>query len=386
MYMRIINFLDFCLRRALPHICLRYYRKEVLNRVRETPSLFEPVSQEMELKHKELWSRLGLGCATHWFRLFSRLSGIIDYRYVPNDLYQTLIERVLNDYARRNLECEDKNSLDIYIDKAYTPEVVLRYIRGMFMDEDYNVLSMTEVDELLEKNQGDLIGKIAVGSLGGHGVEMYNYDDQSHRYCKKDGSPLTRDDISSLGSYILEKRIIQCDFTAQFNPSSCNTFRMITLRCPWDGQIVLLKTGFRVGVSALPVDNLSSGGICVPVDENGRLGECAFSYMAMTQYARYTEHPVTHICFKGKLHPMFEQMRQAVLSQHKRIPYNNILAWDVVSTNDGSIKILEVNAVTISIDWVQYGFGPLFGEYTEKIVNWCVSHRSLAEIRLVSNG
>ena len=122
------------------------------------------------------------------------------------------------------------------------------------------------------------------------------------------------------------------------------------------------------------------------VDQDGNLNECAYNYMTMAPYGRYEEHPTSHLKFKGMRHPDFDRMKRAVLESAVNIPNDNILAWDVVVTRTGEVKFLEVNAYSIGIDWMQYAFGPLFGDLTEKVIDWCATHHELAHERIVRFG
>ena len=378
----VVNKIDAFLSWFQPICRRRQFRKVVEAFDRRSPGHIVPIDKRIEAEHVELWGKLGKPVNKAWLRLLANISGTPDPRFCPEDLYHSVVERVLNDMRRRDMESEDKNSLDIYVDRAYTPMVCLRYIRDMFMDGDYRFLTETEAHALLAIDHGPLIGKVAVGSLGGYGVTLFEFNEG--RYVSSDGIELTVDFIRRAGSYVLQCKVEQCEFTRKFNPSSVNTFRMITLRCPWDGKIVLLKSGFRIGVTSSAVDNLSSGGICVSVDNDGNLAEAAYSFMTMKPYERYLEHPATHIRFKGQCHPDFEKMKATVIALAAKIPYMNILAWDVVSTPDHEVKILEVNSYSISVDWIQYGNGPLFGDYTQRVIDWCRAHRHLGISRAVN--
>jgi hypothetical protein len=50
------------------------------------------------------------------------------------------------------------------------------------------------------------------------------------------------------------------------------------------------------------------------------------------------------------------------------------LSFDLVQQDDGSICVIEINATSQGITQLQYDFGGLFGEYTERVVDWCADH------------
>lgn len=335
------------------------------------PDLLRPVNECAEKRFVDLWRRLSPKVNVDWFRYYCNVSGVVDETYVPLDIYFAFIEPVLNDYVRRDLECEDKNEFDIFVDNKYTSDVVLRYVRGMFMDADFNV-----VEFRLDHDIGELIGKPA-GTACGRGIEKFGFVNGGY-VSLKTGVKLTREYVASHDSYVLEKVIQQHEFTAQFNASSANTFRMVTLRCPWNGEVKLIKTMLRIGVEGGAVDNLSAGGICVSVDDSGRLADVGRTWVlgGSHRYECFTEHPTSHVVFKGLQHPLFSKMKECVINCAKRIPYANILGWDAIATNDGKVKLFEVNANNLLMDAPQYDFGSLFGEDTRNVIDWCLEHRA----------
>lgn len=350
---------------------MRAYNKKVEGKFRERPELARPVDAETTRKHLELFSRLGYPCSDKWLRLYSNLTGLVDYTYLPEDLYFACIERVLNDCNRAGFEAEDKNQISVFVDKKYLPKIPLRFIRGYFMDEDYKFLLDTQVDKLLKTNHGDLIGKVAVASLGGQGVSCFKFIDG--KYVNDRGVVLTSSWIrDNQISYVLQEKVKQCEFGAKFNPHSANTCRITTLRCPWDGQIVVTKAAMRMGVTETAVDNMASGGIGVGLGPNGELGEMAFSWLGMK---RFDIHPTSGVVFKGEIHPYYKKMCDVVIDLAAKIPNYNLLSWDVIADVNGDIKIIEVNQIGQGTDIHQFAFGSFFGKYTEQVVDWVAAHK-----------
>ena len=353
----------------IKYVCRNYNKKMAWCKKRH-PELFKPVDAEITRKHLELWGRLGLPCSDKWLRFLSNISGIVDYRYAPEDLVFARVERILNDCERGGREAEDKNQFDLYVDLKDQPKTILRYIRGTFYDAEHRFVSEMAAQSLLKMDLGNLIGKVCVNSLGGHGIAAFAFRDGG--YVSSRGERLTIDWIkASSQSYILQEKVEQCDFSAQFNLSSANSCKVVTLRCPWDGQIEVVKAGMRFGVTADVFDNLSSGGISVAVSTNGELGRTAHNWYKADSYQ---EHPSSHVRFAGQVHPYFGKMKELACKYAARVHNMNMLSWDMLADKNGDIKILEVNATSQSHDWLQFDFGALFGEYTEQVVDWCASH------------
>ena len=349
---------------------LRGYAKKLQRRVKSRPELANKVDSEATKKHLDLYSRLGLPCTDKWLRFYSNLTGVVDYTYLPEDLYAARIERVLNNCQRAESEAEDKNLLSKFVDKQYLPQTYLRFIRGLYFDSDYHCISRKEAEGILAHNNGSVIGKVASDSFGGHDVMAFVYE--GGHYISREGIVLTCDWIEeNTQNYIVQEQIKQCEFAAKFNNNSVNTCRITTLRLPWSGEMIVTKAAMRFGITKSAVDNLSSGGIAVGMSKNGELGSVAFSYKDMKPY---TIHPSSRIVFKGLIHPYYEDMCKVVKQQACKFPNFNIMSWDAVADENGNIKILEVNLVTQSTDFEQFAFGSFFGENTEKIIEWVADH------------
>ena len=356
----------------IKYVCRAYNKKMAWCKKRH-PELFKPVDVEVTRKHLELWRRLGLPCSDKWLRFLTNISGIADYRYAPEDLVFARVERILNDCERGGREAEDKNQFDRYVDLNDQPKTILRYIRGIFYDEEHNFISEAAARSLLEKDFGDLIGKVCVSSLGGHGISAFRFMDG--KYISSKGELLTVDWIkASSQSYILQEKVEQCDFSAQFNPSSANSCKLVTLRCPWDGKIEVVKAGMRFGVTSDVFDNLSSGGVSVAVSTEGELGRVAHNWYKADPFP---EHPTSHVKFAGQVHPHFGKMKELACKYAARINTMNMLSWDMLADKAGGIKILECNEISQSHDWLQFDFGSLFGQCTERVVDWCAGHIGL---------
>ncbi|WP_455635308.1 sugar-transfer associated ATP-grasp domain-containing protein, partial [Parabacteroides sp.] len=286
--------------------------------------------------------------------------------YLPEDVFFCIIERTLNDCDRADGDIEDKNYLNLYVDKKHLPKTYVRFVRGVFFDEDNDYLSNSDVNKILSLDKGALIGKIASGSSGGHGVEAFVF--KEGRYQSKTGVVLTAEWIkSNFQTYIIQEKLIQCEFSAQFNPYSANTCRITTLRCPWNGEIVVTKAAMRFGVTDAAIDNMSSGGISLGMGKKGELGSFAYSWEGMR---KFDVHPSSHIPFKEQIHPHYNKMCDVVIGYAKKILNFNLISWDVIVDKNGEVKIIEVNLVSQSCAIHQLGFGSFFGEYTEPLIGW----------------
>lgn len=370
--MRISNELNKLIHPLILRWVCRTYNKKMLRRAKRYPDLFKPVDSVLTKRHLNLWRKLGLPCSDLWLRFFTNLTHIPDYCYCPEDLYFARVERILNDCNRAATECEDKNLVNLYVGDDVAPRAFLRYVRGFWFDGDGHGITEQQARSILSVDHGMLIGKVCVASSGGHGVAGYSFNQRIKRYKNDNGDVLDVDFIKKMSySFVVQERIEQCDFESQFNPPSTNTFRIATLRCPWDGKVVVLKTGMRMGINHSVVDNLSSGGISVAIDQNGLIDSHAYTWL---DFKKFDEHPTSHIRFGGMIFPYYEKAVAKILQLADKNPNMNVLTWDIVIDKNENVRVLEVNASGISLDWMQFNYGSFFGEYTNQVVDWCAQH------------
>ena len=361
--MRVIDRINRVLHALMCLRVMKTFNKKSKRVEKIHPELFEAVKPELSAAHKALWSRTGLRSGDRWLRLHVNLTGIEDPTFCPEDIFFARIERVMNECGHWGFGAEDKGELFRYVPEGAEPEVVIRYVRGSFYDGNCNWISREVAREMLK---GELVGK-PCRSNGGDGVALRN--DLTPEWLEQHGGL----------SYIVQKKIEQCDFTSQFNKSSINTVRMMTMRCPWNGDIVVCRAMMRMGVSDCVIDNMMKGGLCVCVGDKGQLGKYAYDYDGK----RFAKHPVSGLTFEGMAHPGYEKMVEMAKAIHARVLDFNLLSFDLVQRKDGTICVVEINTTSQGITQLQYDFGGLFGENTEKLVDWCAANKSFDVFRHV---
>ncbi|MCR5414806.1 MAG: hypothetical protein K6F50_08820 [Kiritimatiellae bacterium] len=332
--------------------------------------MFETTGLTQIGAHKALWSQVKHygRVDPSWFVMHSKLSGVEDYRYVPENVYFPYIEPILNDLEFAS-SIADKNRLEDFVPREHTPPVVLRYIRGEFFDENLAWLSDTAAQRRLDDAE-ELVVKPSTDSSGGNGVLLWNRS--------KDG-PLSTSDLRKYGSVplIVQLKVKQHMQTAVFNPGSINTCRIMTLRCPWNGLVVPLKAMLRMGTRSSFCDNMMLGGLCLGIGGSGELTKYAYDYDGK----RYDKHPVTSLMFSGRKLELFPSMEALACDIARRIPYMNILSFDMVAEPSGNVICLEINTAGQGITQLQYDGVPLFHKYTDAVIGYCKSHRNLGRFR-----
>lgn len=184
--------------------------------------------------------------------------------------------------------------------------------------------------QFLQKHK-KVILKPDMGSLG-KDVRLFEYTDEA----------AAREYFRSIGTYdytVCEELIIQHPVLNQLNPYSVNTIRISTLLL--DGEVEILAATLRCGSRADSiVDNLSSGGIGVPVDvDTGIL--C--TYGKDFEQKAHSHHPTSGVQIIGLQIPHWDQAVALVKQAHKQVPHCSLYGWDIAITENG-VDIVEANS------------------------------------------
>lgn len=139
---------------------------------------------------------------------------------------------------------------------------------------------------------------------------------------------------------IVEELIQQADVMRQFNDSSVNTVRCTTLNV--NGTIKILFCFLRTGRTGSFVDNGGAGGLIIGIDDNNGV-LCTEAVDEVNH--RFSEHPDSHVVFRGFQLPDWPQMIRICKEMAGLIPDARIIGWDMAYTNEGWV-VVEGNALT----------------------------------------
>ena len=118
-----------------------------------------------------------------------------------------------------------------------------------------------------------------------------------------------------------------------------------------------------MGSVGSPVDNLTSGGgVLVGIGQDGRIHDFGVS----KDYIKTSSSP-TGVKFSGLMMPEWELMKETVIGFHRRIPFVNLVGWDVALNESGRPIVIEINLDSAEIEAVQIFSGPIFGERLEEV-------------------
>lgn len=296
---------------------------------------------------REYYSSYGYkNISTIFHQYYTAINGKFSEKYIPDDLFYSIIEPSLNrlDFAT----LQDKNLTGTLFKNAKQPVAVVKNINGFyFIDNTPSTLEqvITKCNEYSE-----LIIKPTVETGGGKNImkfSMRNQDVESLlRKYKKD--------------FIIQEVVRQNKDLDKLNPSSLNTLRIITYLSK-KGPVVTCAV-LRVGGEGSLTDNMHTGGMSCGIKKNGKLKKHAYN-----RRVNHIQHSVTGTPFKGFKVPNFIGAKEFVKNLHLQVPYFKIIGWDIAIDVNNEPILIEFNAMGQGVDF-QAVNGPLLGKYTDEVL------------------
>ena len=327
--------------------CFRIDSKEFFsNNVKE-------LTKEQEQQIKNYWEKYTNDFDIAYHKYYIDRTGKFDEKFIPDDLFVGYIDGYLNNRAIEP-GVADKNYFDLYLKGFNLPKTYVHLINGIFEDENYNIISKEQAIKIL-LSASNITIKPSMASYGGKGVKFLN------KPSKKELIDL----FDNLGedNLIFQETVKQSEVTAKLHPNSLNTVRIMTLIL--DGEVKVLPwAAFRMGIGNSKVDNASFGGIYCKINEDGTLSN--FAYNALGK--RFDKHPDGGEFSSVKFNFM-DQIKLLVKQSAQRFPHFRLIGWDIAITENNEPIIIEANLTMSGMDVIETIGGPLFGEYTDKVLN-----------------
>ncbi|MCR4925325.1 MAG: hypothetical protein K5917_03445 [Clostridiales bacterium] len=195
---------------------------------------------------------------------------------------------------------------------------------------DLNKASVEDFEKFLSDKKTVFVK--VVDSCGGNGVEKVEINEKT--------------DIPALYNELLEKKqtlveecLVQHPKMNELSPSSINTIRITSVLK--GEQVYIMYALVRMSNGESSVDNISSGGMYCPVDENGMI--FAPSFCDKTGLC-YKEHPFTKTKFEGFVIPFYKEAEELVKKAALEVPQIRYVGWDVAICKDGPV-LIEGNTI-----------------------------------------
>ncbi len=215
------------------------------------------------------------------------------------------------------------------------PETVGLLCEGKLM-RLHNQGAFEDID-VLRARTGRFLLK-PVRGLSGKGIIILDIADG--RFVA-DGKEVSSDELRAMvkeGKYLIQPFVTnQHPRIKAIFDKSLNTVRVTMVRT--EKGVETLGCMFMTGASDSAYSNWHFGGICMYVDENGRLGKYGYSMSKK----RITAHPDSGVVFEGFELPYFRETLR-LCEQAMDVYYGmKTVGWDIALTEDGPI-FLEGNA------------------------------------------
>lgn len=302
--------------------------------------------------------------------MFKKLRGF-DARYLGHNMYLPIIAHKLNDYHYTKVY-EDKNLTDRFLHSGLkTPKVFLRKINGEYFDAAMRYMTVEDAADFLSAEEKFVL-KTANDSSGGAGVvRLERNDEDNSTWRMKIADLLSR----RTENFVVQECVRQSDSMAIFNEASVNTFRVTTLLL--HDEFSVLNIVFRTGKKGMHVDNWGAGGILMGVEKDGKMHDVGYD-IHLNPCREYNHRVFSDVRFSF----MPEIIHRVQAAHQKDFPLAKMIGWDICVDRSGEPLLLEVNSSQPGIIGEQLCNGPIFGERTQEVIDYCASkdfvyHRSL---------
>lgn len=322
-----------------------------------------------EKEWKKRWSQIQSRPNINCYRKYADIADN-PLNIIPVDTMNTVIQPILNPNIFRPYYL-DKNMFERIYGSNNTPVVILRRIEGEYQDSDYKSYGTSKPQIVIPNDVDELIAKPSRDSYGGRNILLFKRNDKGTVVWNEDESKQLEIDLLNelLGdNWVLQKKMKQNPFTAQFNETSVNTFRVHIYRSPLTGKTDIAGMCMRVGAKGNWFDNIHNGGFCVKVDlETGKLG-----HLVCDGNGNHTDN-TNGIDFKHNEFyvPNFEKLKEFAIEMGNKVNHHHSLAADVMMDENGDFKLIEINIGTFESNmYMATGASP-FGKYTDEIIEYC---------------
>ena len=283
---------------------------------------------------------------------FYSRTGYFTKEYIPNNIYHCELVPKAN-LHRLQGAFGDKNMCDFLFPGENVVHSILKNMNGYYY---YEGKPVSEEDAIsLCRDLEKVIIKPSRLSKG-KGVQLFS--------AKEGVTDLNGKTVASLfkeykKDFLVQEWVRQHKGMAALNPTSVNTMRILSYRSGM--EVLIIYSVVRIGRCGSVVDNQCAGGISTSIDENGRLGGEAFGGYS-TDNVNKTD---TGITLAGYQLPSFDKAIEFVKRLHLKLPYFNLVGWDVAIQEDGEPVLIEFNT---NPGLSQSAFKSGMGKYTERII------------------
>lgn len=347
------------------HINAERFREENLVIGHLSIDKFTPLTIEEQQQIKKTWGGVAKLSEISFreFEMFKHVKGF-DARFLTHSHYLPIIARLLNDYRYTKI-FEDKGLLG-YIKPSCIrfPKCYVRRIACDYYNNDMRQISFEQAIEACV-DQEELFIKPSRETSGGKGTKLLSLRNHSLKERKK----LIRNELlGKTTEYVIQECIHQHPIMAQFNSTSVNTLRITTLML--NGRFTLGSIILRCGKDGSTVDNWGAGGLLVNVTPDGKVNSVAHD-IYLNEYNSNGE-----CIFADCIIPQMPEILKRIEKCHSEdFAICKFIGWDIAIDQDGNPIIIELNSSQPGVIGEQLVAGPIFGDRTQEVIDYCKSKK-----------
>ncbi len=356
----VTHFIKNIIQKSYNYLHRMRFRQYYKNKINNITAALGDVHNYDVTQHTNLWTKLVDRVNPQWYNVYSTVSGIEDTKYVPEDLYYTMIEPCLN-REEMGMTTRDKNLCDKYFTNLSFPVTIIRNMDGQYYTKDYQWLARDQVDEYLQNKLqyfDKIIAKPSIHSGGGKNIRAFNLE-----------TDLVNVNILETifsQDFIVQEYIYQATYFSQFNAKSLNCIRINTYRSLKNNSIHTDEILLKVGAKDAIVDNTHLGGVYIKIDPDGTLGDFAVDGLGIKTFSPPDSDKLYKDFQKVPLIDELVQISVEIANQHY---YHRCLGVDICVDHEDKVRVIEINNRSIGIG-SQMLNGSLFKEYTNEVIDY----------------
>lgn len=310
------------------------------------------------------------------WRPISKYVSVVDYRLyshyignnpniIPEFIMREIIEPVFHPKGFLAFY-NDKNMYDKLLPQKYLAKTYFRSINGIFTGGGYNIVNQDDFEGVFGGCEKIII-KPTIETGNGSGILLYQREGASFFPIGHE-VPFCLDAIKQQyphGNFVIQECVEQSDFTAQFNTTSVNTFRVFTYKSVTDNVVHVLGIVFRIGAGGALVDNCHAGGRFIGVNYDGSFAnECVFDQNG-NKYIEFNGIDFSKTKF---VVPDFAKVLDFSKMIGECIFHHRTLDLDVMIDKLGNPKLIEFNVDMCSPWFYHFAVGPVFQDFTDEVI------------------
>lgn len=283
---------------------------------------------------------------------FYSRTGHFTKEYVPNNVYHCELVPKANVHRLQGA-FGDKNMCDFLFPEEKIVHSILKNMNGYYYYEGRPVSEEEAIS--LCQNLDRVIIKPSRESKG-YGVQLFSVNNGVTDLNGKTLGQLFKEYDKD---FLIQDCVKQHKDMEILNPTSLNTLRILSYRSGM--EILIIYSVIRIGRIGQVIDNQCAGGISTSIRKDGKLGKYAFG----GYFSDNIEKTDTGVVLEDYQLPSYDKAIELVKRLHLKLPFFNIVGWDVAIQEDGEPILIEFNT---NPGLSQSAFKSGMGEYTERII------------------